>query len=303
MVNQHLINLKNKYSFLVKSIVLGLCSLLISSCSIQQEDTQEKKVSIEEKTLDQIDSPVEAFIFECDKCIRGDLSRLDDIIVAYQSTITKGIDYHPYSFAYQQIKPTQSFEQCAQKAQQLGHPEAFAAIVLRPALNARIARYFYTKGEITQGAYWLQRLVNMRGEKNAYEIAGRVFIQDPRTISIGARMLAQSARLGNKNAQQMLLGLMSPGSLYYQQITTVDNLDNLTSEGSNDSNLDTTKANKTSKDQAKGGKNKDKAKEKDQIKSKEELITQDQASSNDSQSSFVILQEEGIEIEKVDLEK
>lgn len=217
---------KGQPSTLARGLIIALSACLLSSCSIKDETLEEKKIAKPDASEEPISTPVEAFIAECNKCIQGDMSRLEDIIVAYQSTITKGIDYTPYSFAYQQIKPTQAFEQCAQKARQVGRNEAFDAIVLRPALNARIARYFYTQGQLTQGAYWLQRLINMRGEKDALEVAGRSFIQDPRTMSIGVKLLEQSARLGHKNARQVLLGLMSPGSLYYQQITQVDYSEN-----------------------------------------------------------------------------
>ena len=106
-------------------------------------------------------------------------------------------------------------------------------MIIRPARVARIARYFYAMNNPTQGAFWLQRIINTQGEVRGLEVAGRIFIQDTRTIGVGVRLLEQSARLGNRNARQMLLGLMNPGSTYYQEITRNTLSDSTNGEDSN----------------------------------------------------------------------
>ena len=73
---------------------------------------------------------------------------------------------------------------------------AFDSMIIRPARVARIARYFYAMNNPTQGAFWLQRIINTQGEVRGLEVAGRIFIQDTRTIGVGVRLLEQSARLG-----------------------------------------------------------------------------------------------------------
>ena len=203
----------------LSALGMALC-LSLNGCSIANEDETEQKIEVTEtKKTEQEMTPVEKFIAECDRCVLGDISHLPELIATYQSTYTGRTDYTPESFTYQHLEPTLAFERCAQKAAQEGDRSAFDSMIIRPARVARIARYFYAMNNPTQGAFWLQRIINTQGEVRGLEVAGRIFIQDTRTIGVGVRLLEQSARLGNRNARQMLLGLMNPGSTYYQEIT------------------------------------------------------------------------------------
>lgn len=202
-------------------LVLALASsFVLSACSIKDETTQEERVSDsvlakrpEGKTKTQ------RFINKCSDCILGDISEIEDIIDTYLSTYTALTNYPKGSFLYQRIAPTLAFERCAQKALLLGDDRAFKRMLIRQGQIARTARYFYATNRYSDGAFWIQRIINVRGEMDGLEVAGRIFIQDIRTIGVGVRLLEQSARLGNRNARQMLMGLMNPGSVYYQQLT------------------------------------------------------------------------------------
>lgn len=217
----------------LSALGLALC-LSLNGCSIANEDETEQKIEVTEtKKTEQEMTPVEKFIAECDRCVLGDISHLPELIATYQSTYTGRTDYTPESFTYQHLEPTLAFERCAQKAAQEGDRSAFDSMIIRPARVARIARYFYAMNNPTQGAFWLQRIINTQGEVRGLEVAGRIFIQDTRTIGVGVRLLEQSARLGNRNARQMLLGLMNPGSTYYQEITRNTLSDSTDSEDSN----------------------------------------------------------------------
>ena len=196
-------------------------ALVLSGCSIEQSDNAEAKIEVskaEVKNPEEM-TPVERFIYDCDQCVLGDISKLSELITTYHSTYTRSNEYTPDSFLYQHIEPTQAFERCAQKAMLEGDRTGFDNMIIRPGRVARIARYFYAQDDATQGAFWLQRIINTQGENHGFEVAGRIFIQDMRTIDVGVRLLEQSARLGNRNARQMLMGLMNPGSSYYQEIT------------------------------------------------------------------------------------
>lgn len=196
--------------------------MLLNGCSIRDETSEEIMVEeqSEEIVLKKPRTKTEFFIQKCIECAAGDLTYLDEIVETYNSTFTNTTDYPHGAFLYQRMKPTQAFESCALKALIEGNRMPYDNIIVRPNKIARVARYFYAYNQPTQGAYWLQRIVNIRGEVNGLEVAGRVFIQDPRTIGIGVQLLEQSARLGNRAAGQMLTGLMTPGSPYYQQLTT-----------------------------------------------------------------------------------
>lgn len=194
-------------------------TIVLSGCSIKDETSQEIKVQRHELINPKPKTKTQRFINLCSECILGDLSKLDEIVATYQSSFTPKTNYPKGAFLYQKITPTLAFERCAQKAMLLGDNRAFNAMFIRQGKIARTARYFYATNKPTQGAFWLQRIINVKGEMDGLEIAGRVFIQDIRTIGIGVRLLEQSARLGNRNARQMLMGLMNPGSVYYQQLT------------------------------------------------------------------------------------
>ena len=204
------------------SCALLTASMLLNGCSIRDETSEEIMVEEqgEEIVLKKPRTKTEFFIQKCIECASGDLTYLDEIVETYNSTFTNTTDYPHGAFLYQRMKPTQAFESCALKALIEGNRMPYDNIIVRPNKIARVARYFYAYNQPTQGAYWLQRIVNIRGEVNGLEVAGRVFIQDPRTIGIGVQLLEQSARLGNRAAGQMLTGLMTPGSPYYQQLTT-----------------------------------------------------------------------------------
>ena len=219
----------------LSALSLALC-LSLNGCSIANEDETEQKIEVTEtKKTEQEMTPVEKFIADCDRCVLGDISHLPELIATYQSTYTGHTDYTPDSFTYQHLEPTLAFERCAQKAAQEGDRSAFDSMIIRPARVARIARYFYAMNNPTQGAFWLQRIINTQGEVRGLEVAGRIFIQDTRTIGVGVRLLEQSARLGNRNARQMLLGLMNPGSTY--AINDQHSLRNRTQAQQNISNL------------------------------------------------------------------
>lgn len=203
---------------LTLALILG-STIVLSGCSIKDETSQEIKVQRQELINPQPKTKTQRFINLCSECILGDLSKLDEIVATYQSSFTPKTNYPTGAFLYQKIAPTQAFERCAQKAMLLGDNRAFNAMIIRQGKIARTARYFYATNKPTQGAFWLQRIINVKGEMDGLEVAGRIFIQDIRTIGIGVRLLEQSARLGNRNARQMLMGLMNPGSVYYQQLT------------------------------------------------------------------------------------
>ena len=212
---------KTKHLALILSAVVA--TTVLNGCSIKDE-TEEDLSFTDTDTIASVHptDDVGIFIEKCNKCILGDFSELDSLIETYTSTYTNRSEYGPDAFKYQYIEPTLAFEGCAQKALLEGNRKAFDNMFIRQGRIARISRYFYSINDHTQGAFWLQRLVNVKGEVDAYEIAGRIFIQDMKTIGVGVRLLERSARLGNRNARQMLLGLMNPGSSYYQQITRND---------------------------------------------------------------------------------
>lgn len=223
-------------------------ALNLTGCSIEQEPTEDHQIEFTDTSLknENAITPTEKFIAACNKCVLGDISTLPQIIKTYLSTYTASIDYPKNAFTYQYIEPHQAFERCALKAMKEGDSSGYDNLIVRPARIARISRYFYSIDKPTQGAYWLQRIINTQGESHGLEVAGRVFIQHPKTIGVGVRLLEQSARLGNINAKNMLLGLMNPSSSYYQELTRntlSDAFDNTEEEEKTNNNKNSNDAN------------------------------------------------------------
>lgn len=201
-------------------LALSCLSGLLSGCSIENLVAEDAKIETHMYQEEpRSDDPVDIFIADCNKCIRGDVELFPKLVEIYYSSFTPSTQYATGQFKYQQIEPTSAFEKCAEKAHTMGNTTAFNQLMIRPARIARTARFFYIQQDYRQGAYWIQRLININGEIDGLQVAGRVFIQDMRTIDIGVRLLEHSARLGNRDARQMLLGLLQPGSSYYQSIT------------------------------------------------------------------------------------
>ncbi len=194
-------------------------ALLCSSCSIEVVDSQERTLpedTLYNLRLNSASTPEGQFMTDCLQCIQGDMSKLSRLISSYEASYRDTTCAAP--LALQRYRPNLLFESCAQKALQQGDKSAFAAIITRPGRAARIAQRFYSEGNLTDGAFWLQRVVNLLGEKDGLTTAGRIFVQSRSTLSTGARLLEQAARLGSREAAQILLALTMPSSSYYQQL-------------------------------------------------------------------------------------
>lgn len=242
---------------LALTLVLG--TMVLSGCSIKEEDQQEAKVAearvTGEQLLAQASNDYERFLANCRICIEGNLSaaQIDDLVATYLSSYTGKLNWGPNAFIYQRMEPTQAFEKCAQKSLVMGNSKPFDNMIVRQGRIARTARFFYANNEPAEGAFWLRRIVNVKGERDGLEVAGRVFIQDMRTISAGVKLLEQSARMGNPNARQMLLGLMNPGSSYYQEITANTYVEDDESESLDNTSEQNGSQNKKGKNQADNG--------------------------------------------------
>lgn len=195
-------------------------ALLCGGCSIDDTESQELLVQDEdeERRIDfsEMSELQREFMISCFKCVMGDVSEINDIVQSYKSSRTDP-DF-PEPLALQQYRPNAAFESCAQKAAQLHHFEPRQAMVVHAMPAAVLAQKFYAQGSLTDGAFWLQRTINLNGEKEGSAAAGRVFIQHRSTMLIGAQLLEQAARLGDRESASILLSLTDPFSTYYQNL-------------------------------------------------------------------------------------
>lgn len=198
--------------------VLFMCGLsVVSGCSIQDETNENIKNETRQEEIVKISDLKKKFIDDATLCVKGDIGNLPSIIDRYRKSYRDKNYPEPYSL--QEKDANRAFEKCAQKALRLGDSSAFNAMITRPGQAARISRGFYIKGNLTDGAFWLQRVINIEGPENGYERAGRIFVQRKETLPIGAKLLEYSARLGSITARQSLYNLTNPSSYAFLQLT------------------------------------------------------------------------------------
>lgn len=187
-------------------------SCLICSCT-SNNDTE--KPLVEKKTIVTEDTRVKEFLDMTDKCIIGDMSYNKKLIELYTSSAKRK---NSNFLLYEDKNITRQYEKCAQKALTLNDPSLFENLISKPNQCANIAQSYYARGDLVNGAFWVQRVVNLLGEKDGFELLGRIFVKYKSTLNLGARMLSYSAYLGNTDAHDLLLSLTDPYSVYYQNI-------------------------------------------------------------------------------------
>ena len=221
--------LKNK-SQTVLAVLFSCTMSILSGCSIQDETNENIKNKTEHEEVLQISDLEKKFIDDANLCVKGDISNLPSIIERYKKSYRD--KNYPEPYTLQEKDANRAFEKCAQKALRLGDPSAFNAMITRPGQAARISRAFYIKGNLAEGAFWLQRVINIEGPENGYERAGRIFIQRKETLPIGAKLLEYSARLGSITARQSLYNLTNPSSYAFLQLTKEEKEQEAISENS-----------------------------------------------------------------------
>ena len=177
---------------------LLLCSLM-TGCTIENDESKDGLVELRPSDLEMHKDAFSALTL---KCIKGDLSSLDEIMSMYMRSAADMKSDR--GMALFELAPNKNFEKCAIKAYETGDDRAFNMIVRSPNLASHISRYFYKRYDLLNGAYWAQRVLNMQGLADGYETLGSVFIKDRKTLATGASMLEQSVRLGNYNALSIL---------------------------------------------------------------------------------------------------
>ena len=202
----------------LKVLALMLCLLNLSSCSLDDEtaeDVIDTSRHLQEESFE-AGSLEDLFVKKANKCIAGDLSEIDSLIADYRASFRDRTSSN--SLIYQQYTLNRYFEKCAFKALQLQNSKVFEAMLSRPNQCARISQRFYEMGNLSDGAFWLQRVINVQGQAQGYTSAGKIFIMHPKSLSMGAKLLQEGARLGNSEARDTLLSLTRPSTQIYQDV-------------------------------------------------------------------------------------
>lgn len=211
---------------------LGAAGFICTSCSLEDEENLELIDTSRhfEEIVYAPGSLEQQFVDDANLCTQGDLSVLDSLTERYLSTSRPESEHY---LLYQQYGVNRSFEKCAQKVMQTDRT-FLSKLINDPVIAALIARDFYLQGSLTDGAYWLQRVINSQGQAQGYTTAGRIFLMKSQTMKTGALLLQTGARLGSKEAEEILMGSINPNSQYYQNVTqmlTREYREKLQSEG------------------------------------------------------------------------
>ncbi len=197
-----------------KAFLYITLSLMCTACTIEDEVSKEALINKEPISLDT--QYQNSFLKFTSRCILGDMSVFDVVNALYIQS--NQFEDNPLSLVLLSYENTKAFEKCLQKAYNLGNKQAYKNMHKKAANCSLIAKKFYAKKDYTNGGFWMQRVLNLLGEKKGFEVLGRDFIEDEDTLELGALMLEQAARLGNTSARDLLVSYSTPNTVEYNSI-------------------------------------------------------------------------------------
>lgn len=204
-----------KAASFVFSVSIVLCSLVIIQGCTLEDETEDKIVVPLKDTSTVHDNPLTLkFLDLTKKCTTGDMDTAPDVLSMYLSSLPaedvpdnaksyyRGLLENKYLFQRKDLNL--EFEKCLQKVAVSDLKEYRAFYLTRATVAARISQYYYAHEDYENGAYWCLRVINLLGIDKGYNILGRVFVKDPKTVNTGAQMLSESAKHDNVNASVFL---------------------------------------------------------------------------------------------------
>ena len=201
-------------SFIFSAVIVLCSSVLIQGCTLEDE-TEDKIVVPLKDTSTLQDNPLTLkFLDLTKKCTTGDMGAAPDVLSMYLSSLPpedvpdnaksyyRGLIEAKYLFQRKDLNL--EFEKCLQKAAVSGLKDYRGYYLTKATVSARISQLYYAHDDYENGAYWSLRVINLLGISKGYNILGRVFVKDPKTVKIGAQMLSESAKHDNVNASVFL---------------------------------------------------------------------------------------------------
>ena len=194
-------------------------AFVISGCSLEATDQEQQRVASPYQDIENTltEKAQQDFFNHAKQCILGDPSLIDEIVLTYNSSLpvkdrpkvglfledsfqeqlnAKGSK--PY--LYQTKMLTLMYENCLQKASSLKSKDYLQYFVTRAFVIARLSQHYYLEKDYLIGSYWQQRAINLVGLSQGNYILGREFVKNPKTLQMGADMLAFAATLNNQSA-------------------------------------------------------------------------------------------------------
>lgn len=205
-----------KLPLIITSVVTAF---VISGCSLEATDQEFQRVSSPYQDIEHTltEKAQQDFFKQAKQCILGDSSLADEVLLTFNSSLPlkdrpkvgvfledsfqeqlNAKDSKPYLFQTKIL--TVMYENCLQKASTLKSKDYLQYFVTRAFVIARISQHYYLENDYLNGAYWQQRVINLVGVSQGNYILGREFVKSPKTVQMGADMLAYAATLNNQSA-------------------------------------------------------------------------------------------------------
>lgn len=213
---------KSASFILSATVTLSVAVLLVFLQGCSLEDETEDRIVVPLKDPSSLsDSPLTLkFLHLTRKCTTGDMNEAPNVLSMYLSSLPsddvpdsvkshyRGLLEDRYLFQRKDLNT--EFEKCLQKASVSGLKEYRTFYLTKAPVLSRISQYYYAHNDYENGSYWALRVVNLLGISKGYNILGRVFVKDPKTVKAGAMMLSESAKHDNVSA----LAFLSDSVLY-----------------------------------------------------------------------------------------
>lgn len=184
---------------------MPVLALLLAGCSIENEYEEKITVKTEEPQAVTADPKTEGFIGKAQQCVLGKADNAEELLALFNASL-EGAEDH---LRYQDPKAVTMLEKCLRKTDAAKGSALYIGYVPSARQCAEISQAFFAAGDNDSGNFWLRRVVNQLGLAGGYELAGSVFAEDDKTLSIGARLLSEAARQGSDNAAHTLMELTS----------------------------------------------------------------------------------------------
>ncbi|MCI6797174.1 MAG: hypothetical protein MR571_04855 [Succinatimonas sp.] len=176
--------------------VLTLCS-----CSIKGRN-EDAVISKPDVAISFQNSLQQHFYDEARQCVLGDIRKAELLKNSFYSSINYAQTKQAY--IYQDPVLTQELEKCLRKSDLETGNSLYLEYVPSPRICAQIAKAFLIKKDYQKSAFWIRRVYNQLGRMRGSELAGLVFIEDPKTMDTGAALLSEAAKLGSQSASMRL---------------------------------------------------------------------------------------------------
>lgn len=205
-----------KLPLIITSVVTAF---VISGCALEPGDQEFQRAASPYQDIEKslTEKAQQDFFKQAKQCILGDATIADEVLLNFNSSLPSkdrpkvGVfledsfqeqlnakDSKPYLFQTKTL--TVMYENCLQKASTLKSKDYLQYFVTRAFVIARISQHYYLEKDYLNGAYWQQRAINLVGLSQGNYILGREFVKNPKTLQMGADMLAYAATLNNQNA-------------------------------------------------------------------------------------------------------